>query len=57
MYRKVEREIAEADEGDEAAVLQALDDYQTAFSGHDPQRTQLCYHKPCIVFDAEGVRV
>ena len=53
-------ENSETDQGDEQAVLKALDDYQAAFSGHDPQRTQLSYHKPSIAFDQQdpqGLRI
>jgi len=42
---------------DKAAIVQALTDYQTAFSRHDPQSTQLYYHVPCMLIGAEGVVV
>ena len=57
MHSRMESEIPRTDGGDKAAVLQALADYQTAFSGHDPQSTQLLYHKPCMVIEAERVVV
>ena len=57
MSSKVEWEIPHTNEGDKAAVLQVLADYQTAFSGHDPQSTQLFYHEPCMVIEAQGVVV
>lgn len=53
MSSEVEGEIPLANEGDRAAVLQVLAEYQVAFSGHSPQSTQLFYHKPCMVIDAQ----
>jgi hypothetical protein len=57
MSSEVEWEIPPANEGDKAAVLQVLADYQAAFSGHSPQSAQLFYHKPCMVIDAQRVVV
>ena len=57
MSSEVKWEIPHTNERDKAAVLQVLADYQAAFSGHSPQSTQLFYHKPCMVIDAQRVVV
>ena len=57
MSSEVEWEIPPTNEGDKAAVLQLLADYQAAFSGHSPQSTQLFYHEPCMLIDAQRVVV
>jgi hypothetical protein len=41
MSSEVEWEIPPTNEGDQAAVLHVLADYQTAFSGHSPQSSPL----------------
>jgi ketosteroid isomerase-like protein len=36
-----------------AAVVRVLADYQSAFSGHDPQGAQLYYDEPCMFVEAQ----
>ena len=54
---EVESETPDMDDGDKSAVLQVLADYQTAFSGHDPQKAQVFYHKPCMFIGEQRVAV
>ena len=57
MPSRTEGQTPHTSEGEKAEVMQALADYQTAFSAHDPQSTQLSYHKPCMVLEPERVVV
>ena len=57
MSSETESETPDMYDGDKPALLQVLDDYQAAFSGHDPQGAQVFYHKPCMFIGEQQVAV